>query len=100
MDEEHAPQFRGVWIPVEVLSLFHAGELSATDMLLLVTIDSLVAPGKGCYASNEYLGERTRRSVTKTSNAISRMKKTGLLRQVGFNGTRRFLETAWSRVGG
>ena len=98
MAETHAPQFRGVWIPAEVLERYASGEINAADMLLLMIIDSLVAPDRGCYASNKYLAERTGRHEINTSKAIARLKKIGLLREVGFNGRRRVLETAWSRI--
>lgn len=98
MAEHHEHQFRGVWIPADVMAKAAAGEINAGDMLLLAIIDSLVAPDKGCYASNTYLANRTGRSERRVRVSISKLKDMGLLKQVGFDGKRRYLETAWSRV--
>lgn len=98
MEETHEFKFRGVWLPAEIMNMLSAGEISPLDTVLLAMIDALVAPGKGCYASNEYLANRIGRGITQTKEAIARLKDLGLIKQVKFDGKRRYLETAWSRV--
>lgn len=96
------PQFRGWFIPAEIIAIWQKREITDKELLLLAIIDSLVKFGdkhRGCFASNEYLakqiGLRHPRSV---SNLISSLCGMGLLREVSFDGRRRYLETAWSRI--
>jgi hypothetical protein len=86
-----------VSIPIEIYTLFLSGTLTAKELLLVATIDSMVNRfGKGCYASNNYLGCLIRISPTETSRMISRLRKIGLLFHTGYYKRRRMLETAWS----
>lgn len=97
--ETHEFGFRGVWVPAEILELLVAGKIKAADVPLLVVIDALVKKDVGCYASNEYLAQHTGRGERQTREAISRLKGMGLIKQVGFDGKKRYLETTWSRIG-
>lgn len=99
MRERHEFQFRGVWIPAEVMEGVASGSIKAPDVVLLSLIDALVAPDVGCYASNEWLAKRTGVHVRKVQERLAKLKNLGLVRQVGFDGKRRYLETAWSRAG-
>jgi hypothetical protein len=96
--ESHEPQFRGVWIPADVLHLFRERTVTAMDVFLLVQIDSLVQKEVGCYASNEYLGKMMGWTPRAVQLSVAKLKKLGLLKQVGYDGRHRYLETAWSRV--
>jgi len=91
-------KFRGIWIPVEVWSMFLKKELSATELHLLATIDSLVSPKEGCFASNKYLAEILGVRPDYIARLISKLKKKKLISQVRFDGRRRYLETVWSRI--
>jgi len=99
MEEQNKPQFRGVWIPADIMNMQAEGKLKAADVVLLAIIDSLVAPDHGCYASNEYLAARVGIHFRKVRERIAKLKTMGLVKQVKFDGRRRHLETAWSRVG-
>ena len=90
-------QFRGWFIPADIVYLFQDGKLNATEMVLLATIDSLVSKGKGCWAGNEALGKMTRMSTSSVAHAIVKLVKMELVIRTGFNGRIRTLETAWSR---
>lgn len=91
-------KFRGVWIPANVWFMFLKKEIGSTELHLLATIDSLVTPEKGCFASNKYLGEILGVRPDYIARLISKLKKKKLISQVRFDGRRRFLETVWSRV--
>jgi len=95
---EPKEKFRGWFIPAEVVELFQSGKISARETLLLATIDSLVSKDKGCFASNEYLAKKLRIEPDTISRAVTKLKRLGLVRQVGFDGRRRILETCWSRI--
>jgi len=92
------PKFRGIWIPATVWFMFLNKEIGATELHLLATIDSLVTPEKGCYASNKYLGEILGVRPDYIARLISKLKHKDLIKQVKFDGRRRYLETVWSRV--
>ncbi len=89
---------QGWWIPPEIVELVAKGEISPSELVLLATIDFFVAADKGCYASNEYLSERTGLNKTYISDLISKLTEQGLIIRVAFNGRHRVLETAWSRM--
>ena len=80
------------------MELLSNGTLNHRDITLLAIIDALVKPGVGCYASNDYLGTRIGRGWRQVSEAVAKLKKLGLIRQVASDGKRRYLETAWSRI--
>lgn len=100
MEETYQPQFRGVWIPADILTMQEKGQLKAVDIILLAIIDSLVAPNHGCYASNEYLGKRIGLTTRNVQVHIAKLKKMGLVRaeKTGAGTKRRHLVTAWSRT--
>ena len=52
MSEERA--FRGVWIPADI---WLNRELSLQEKVMLIEIDSLQHPQKGCFKSNKKLAE-------------------------------------------
>jgi hypothetical protein len=92
------PKFRGIWIPAEVWFMFLKKEIGATELHLLATIDSLVTPEKGCFASNKYLGKMLGVRPDYIARLISKLKQKQLIQQVKFDGRRRYLETVWSRI--
>ena len=89
---------QGWWIPPEIVELVAKGEISPSELVLLATIDYFVSADRGCYASNEYLSERTGLNKTYISDLISKLAEQGLIIRVAFNGRQRALETAWSRM--
>lgn len=86
---ENKREFKGVWIPKEI---FLNDDLSWTERILLIEIDSLDNE-EGCFASNEYLSKFLRVSEITISNAISKLKKKGYVKQVYFDGRRRILKS-------
>ena len=81
--------FKGVWISKE---LYLDKNLSWTEKILLVEIDSLDNSEKGCFASNAYLAEFLNVSETRCAHMVSDLKKKGYLYQSYFNGRIRGLK--------
>lgn len=101
--ENHKERFRGVWIPAEIWELLDDGTISFHDYKLLRLVDSLVnAKGVGCWASNDWLGNKLGRAAVYISSMVKKLKGLGLLRDVGWlmmgSQRHRILETCWSRI--
>ncbi|WP_339884293.1 helix-turn-helix domain-containing protein, partial [Vreelandella maris] len=75
MSEERA--FRGVWIPADI---WLNRELSLQEKVMLIEIDSLQHPQKGCFKSNKKLAEFFGLSPNRVSEVISSLKKKGWVR--------------------
>lgn len=75
MTEERA--FRGVWIPAEI---WLNRDLSLQEKVMLIEIDSLQHPQKGCFKSNKKLAEFFGLSPNRVSEVISSLKKKGWIR--------------------
>jgi hypothetical protein len=94
-------KFKGWFIPANIVRLFEEDRITARELLLLATIDSLVDTELGipCYASNKWLGEKIHVRDDRTIRGmIGKLKDLGVLAEVEFDGRKRFLETAWSKV--
>ncbi len=76
----------GLWIPVEIEVL----PLNLTEKVLLSEIVSLDRVGE-CFASNEHFSKLLGVRSDSVSRLISKLKKAGYLKQVGFDGRRRRL---------
>lgn len=72
MTDERA--FRGVWIPADI---WLNRELSLQEKVMLIEIDSLQHPQKGCFKSNKKLAEFFGLSPNRVSEVISSLKKKG-----------------------
>lgn len=81
--------FTGVWIPKII---WEGTLLSTTEKVLLAEIDSL-DNGDGCFASNDYLSTFLCITERQLQKKISRLTKLGLVRQVKFDGRKRWLKT-------
>lgn len=75
MSEERA--FRGVWIPADV---WLNRDLSMQEKVMLVEIDSLQSPTRGCYKSNKKLAEFFQLSPNRVSEIIGSLAKKGWIR--------------------
>lgn len=75
MSEHRA--FRGVWIPADI---WLSRELSLQEKVMLVEIDSLQHPEKGCFKSNKALAEFFQLSPNRVSEIINSLAKKGLVR--------------------
>jgi len=99
--ETYTDGCRGAWIPREILDLFLNGTVSSTELLLLISIDLLeVTHSGGCSASNEWISKERMGGLQADtiSKMISRLKKLGLLIDIGDNGKNRLLVTRWSKM--
>ena len=100
-DTDVSLKFVGWFIPAEIVYLFQDRKLNVKEMLLLATIDSLVDRklGIGCYASNKWLANSIQLKDSRRIKVMLRkFKKMGLVKQVDFDGRRRYLHTTWTRV--
>jgi len=80
--------FKGVWIPKE---FYLNPDLSWTEKILLVEIDSLDKDGAGCFASNEYLAKFLMLSEGSVANIIIKLIDRGYLIKKGFDGRKRYI---------
>lgn len=81
--------FKGVWIPKEI---YLHPELSWTEKILVIEIDSLDNSERGCFASNEKLGGFLGISAGSCANMISKLKKMEIIEQCFFDGRNRGLK--------
>jgi len=86
--------FKGVWIPKEI---WLDKRLNALEKCILVEIDSL-DNANHCYASNKYLAELMGCSEWKIGDTITKLKKLRFIKQVGFDGRKRFLQSLIPRM--
>ena len=84
-------EFKGVWIPREI---WLDERLNALEKVILAEIDSLDhgAPDY-CWKSNENLAAFCQCSVTKVSNAVSKLIDLGYVRVASFDGRKRRLHS-------
>jgi hypothetical protein len=82
-------RFTGIFIPAEILEM---SELAPMDMMLLSWIDSLYCPEHGgCFASNDYLGEKLNLKSKTISEIVSKLVKLELVEKVSFDGRVRII---------
>ena len=86
--------FKGVWIPREV---WLDKRLNALDKIILIEIDSLDSPERGCWASNKYIAEFCQCSESKVTRSITKLKKYGYLYVRAFDGRTRELRSCLSK---
>lgn len=85
-DEVPVKRFTGYWIPEELGRL----GLTKIEQLLLSVIHSLDNPApKYCFASNKYLAEEMDLSESRISFYLTKFKRMGLIKEVGFDGRKR-----------
>lgn len=81
---------KGVWIPLEI---FDNKEVCWTAKILFMQIDSFTENGKECFFSNAHLAEKMGVSGTQISKHINKLIEIGWIKQVGFDGRKRYLES-------
>lgn len=92
---DYPRDFKGIWIPKEI---WLDDDLNATDKIIFAEIDSLdVEDSEGCYASNEYLSNFCKCSITKVSTSISKLISLGYVRVAKSDGRKRWLKTCLSK---
>ena len=83
--------FKGVWIPKDV---YLNPNLSLTEKILLVEIQSLDMSNAGCFASNDYFAEFLGCTKTTISLGIKKLKELGYIYQESFDGRKRVLKSS------
>jgi hypothetical protein len=103
--EHHESQFRYFVIPAGVVELVADGTITRNEAWLLALIDSLVkVKGEGCWASNQWLGERCGVKKRQVQLDISHLRELGLIvdsiqpKLIRGEPTRT-IEAYWSRSG-
>lgn len=102
--EQHTKQCTGWWLPIEAVKLFEAKKISAKELLLLASIDSLVdrETGRGCFASNAYLARMFHIEDLRTiQRMIAKLKRLKVIIDDGPDERRehqRYLRTQWPRA--
>lgn len=92
---DYPRDFKGIWLPKEI---WLDDDLNATDKIIFAEIDSLdVENSEGCYASNEYLANFCKCSITKVSTSISKLIELGYIKVVKTDGRKRWLKTSLSK---
>lgn len=69
--------FRGVWIPADI---WMNRELSLQEKVMLIEIDSLQHPERGCFKTNKALAEFFDLSPSRVSRIIARLEQAGWVR--------------------
>lgn len=100
MSQQPKFQFRGTFLPAEIIHRLVEGKISKAKLLILIVVESLVeCRGKGCWADNHYFANSLGLAANYVSNCIHEMIADGLLK-ISYRDGKRNLETAWSRTEG
>lgn len=92
---DYPRDFKGIWLPKEI---WLDDDLNAVDKIIFAEIYSLDVDGSdGCYASNEYLSNFCKCSVTKVSTSISKLIKRGYIKVAKTDGRTRWLKASLSK---
>lgn len=89
MDNQDARQFRGVWIPADI---WLSKELSLQEKVMLVEIESLQHPERGCFKTNKRLAEFFNLSASRVSEVISSLARKGFIRIVNIRDGKQIVE--------
>ncbi|HQC43424.1 MAG TPA: hypothetical protein PLV91_08135, partial [Verrucomicrobiota bacterium] len=81
--------------PREVVESLFAGGLSVLDMKIFFVIQSLSKTEKGCFLKNESFARLCKVTECSVKRSISRLKELDLIRQIGWDGHRRFLRSTY-----
>jgi hypothetical protein len=81
--------------PREVVESLFAGRLSVLDMKIFAVIQSLSKTEKGCYLKNASFARLCKVTECSVKRSISRLKELDLIRQIGWDGRRRFLRSTY-----
>jgi len=76
MSEKLKRAFKGIWIPAR---LYLEKELSWTEKILLIEIDSLSTDKRGCFASNAHFAEFIGIKEMPVKNMLTSLKKRGYI---------------------
>ena len=81
---------KGIFIPMEI---WQATDLSWSEKILLMEIDSFTTNGRDCFFSNDYIAELLNVKPNTASVIVSSLIKKGYVKMTRFDGRHRYLET-------
>lgn len=81
---------KGLWVPIEV---WEAKDLSWSEKILFIEIDSFTSKEKECFISNEYIAKLLNVTETTANKVLSSLIKKGYVIKTRFDGRRRFVRT-------
>lgn len=91
-EEQPRWEFGGTYLSPEVMAMLLVDKsLNKTCLALYLIIQSLDGP-QGCWASNEYLGDRLGLKKRMVQNTLATLKRLGLVVETGTNGRKRRLK--------
>lgn len=81
---------KGIFIPLEI---WESRDLSWSEKVLLMEIDSFTSKGMDCYFSNDYIAEKLGVTDISASRLVNSLIRKGYIRQTRFDGRKRYLES-------
>ena len=84
-------QFKGIFIPQE---MWEAPDLSWTEKIVLMEIDSFTAQGKDCFISDDYIGSLVGCSPRTARTIVSKLIRLGYITRTRCDGRKRYLCSA------
>ena len=81
---------KGIWIPIEI---WEAQDLSWTEKILLMEIDSFTSQGKDCFISDEWIAATLNVGLRSASAMVANLIKKGYIKKTRFDGRKRYLES-------
>lgn len=81
---------KGIWIPIEI---WEAEDLSWTEKILLMEIDSFTSQGKDCFISDEWIAATLNVGLRSASAMVANLIKKGYIKKTRFDGRKRYLES-------
>lgn len=84
-------QSKGIWFPIEI---WEAKDLSWSEKILLLEIDSFTSKKKDCFISNEYIANLLKVTETTANKILSSLIKKGYVIKTSFDGRRRSVKSA------
>ena len=98
VDEKYQSKSKGIWFPNEMileheLSGGNGKYLGWVAKFIFLEIHSYTQNKKDCYFSNAYLANKYHITNRQVSKHISELVKMGWIKQVSFDGKKRFLKS-------
>lgn len=88
--------FKGIWIPAEI---WLNPDLSITEKVMLVEIESLQDPVRGCYASNAHFAAFFGLSNSRVSEIVTSLKSKGMISVIFIKSGKQVIERQLRIVG-
>lgn len=95
MERQPKFHFQGIFVPAAIIKRMLIKKITTRDLLLLMVIRGLTEkPGKGCYASREFLASALDVTPSRISQQVAKLKESGLLIEYHKKNIR-YYETRW-----